>query len=279
MSNEFPVLSAETITPGIARLRLRAPRVARHWRPGQFVIVRGDDDGERIPLTVVETDPDGSIVLVIQAVGATTDRLCSMVAGDTLADVAGPLGSPSEVDRFGRVVVVAGGVGVAVALPVARALIAAGNEVTAILGARSADRVILAAETEAAGCRVIVATEDGSLGIHGMVTDALGDVLAGEGRVDRVFTAGPIPMMTAVAEATRRHGITTIASLNPIMVDGTGMCGGCRVRIAGEMRFACVDGPEFDAHAVDFDTLARRNAAYAAWEADARRGACREVPA
>jgi ferredoxin--NADP+ reductase len=248
------------------RLVVQAPRVAAHARPGQFVILRLDDSGERIPLTICDSDAeDGSITLVVQAVGSTTTRLCEKASGDHLADVVGPLGKPTNVQLFGSCAVVAGGVGAAIMLPVARALQACGNDVIGFIGARDSTHLLLIDELEATCHGVETATEDGSAGTTGFVTKCLGAHLATTS-VDRVFTAGPVPMMAAVAETTRPHGIPTIASLNPIMVDGTGMCGGCRVRVAGETRFACVDGPEFDGHDVDFDSLQRRNDAYQDFE-------------
>jgi len=269
----FSVLDTRPVAPGVTRLEIDAPRVARYWKPGQFVIVRVDDEGERIPLTVVDADPaTGRITLIVQEVGHTTGRLTRVSAGGAIADVVGPLGRPSEIEAYGHVAVVGGGVGTAVAFPTARALHAAGNRVTVVVGARTADFVILADEIRDAGCDLIVATEDGSAGVKGLVTGPLEELIETD-IVDRVIAAGPIPMMRAVAETTRSGAIPTMVSLNPIMVDGTGMCGGCRVRVGGEMKFACVDGPDFDAHLVDFDGLARRNRTYldferAALEAD-----------
>jgi len=270
MVARFSVLDNRPIAPAVHRLLIRAPRVARYWAPGQFAIVRVDGEGERIPLTVVDADDEeGTIVLVVQAVGYTTDRLVAVPAGGLLADVVGPLGRPSDIEWYGHVAVVGGGVGTAVAFPTARALRQAGNRVSVIVGARTSNHVVLADEIRASGCDLIVATEDGSLGVTGLVTDALGPLLA-TGDIDRVVAAGPIPMMQAVAEQTRPLGIPTVVSLNPIMVDGTGMCGGCRVVVGGEMRFACVDGPEFDGHLVDFAGLALRNRTYLEAERAAR---------
>ncbi|MGI9529638.1 MAG: sulfide/dihydroorotate dehydrogenase-like FAD/NAD-binding protein [Acidimicrobiia bacterium] len=266
MSGRFLIREASTVGPGVSRLIVEAPRVADHAHPGQFVIVRATADGERIPLTICEHDPDsGTIVLVVQDVGRTSRDICSLETGDELADVLGPLGLATQVDRFGTCIVVAGGVGTAIALPVARSLAEAGNEVIAIWGFGTADQAILTAEIEAAASRSIVVTEDGSAGEAGLVTNVLADIMKNIS-VDRVFAVGPIGMMKAVADLTRPAGIPTIASLNPIMVDGTGMCGGCRVSVGGETRFACVDGHEFDAHLVDFDQLAARNTAYRSFE-------------
>ena len=266
MEDVHRILNAEFIAPEVKRFEVEAPRVARYWRPGQFVIVRASEDGERIPLTVVEADPDaGTIVLIVQGIGKTTRTLNARDTGESIPDVAGPLGSPSDVESFGTVVVIGGGVGTAIAYPTARALAEAGNRVVAIVGARTADLLILIDELEAVADSVIVTTDDGTAGRGGFVTDALADVMA-EQAVDRVIAIGPLPMMSAIAASTLPHEIPTVVSLNPIMVDGTGMCGGCRVTVAGETKFACVDGPEFDAHGVDFELLAARNASYCEFE-------------
>jgi ferredoxin--NADP+ reductase len=266
MDRRFEIRKAETVGPDIVRLVVDAPRVAAHALAGQFVIVRANSRGERIPLTICEANtPNSSITLVVQAVGATTMQINAMAAGDHLSDVLGPLGAPTEVESFGRCVVVAGGVGAAIVLPVAHALSDAGNSVTAIVGARDADHLILVDELDAATDEVFITTDDGSAGLHGFVTDALAALVA-EGGIDYVFTAGPIPMMRAVAETTRHMRIPTVASLNPLMVDGTGMCGGCRVTVDGDSKFACIDGPEFDAHQVDFAALTMRNKAYLDFE-------------
>lgn len=262
----FVVLAAGLLAPDITRLRVSAPRVARYWEPGQFVILRVAEGGERIPLTVAAADRhEGSIDLVVQGVGKTTRLLNTLEVGDPIADVVGPLGTPSDIDRFGTVAVVGGGVGTAIALPTARALAQAGNRVVVIVGARNAGLVILVDELEALAAEVIVTTDDGTRGRSGLVTDALAEVIERE-EVHRVVAIGPIPMMRAVAELTRPPGIPTVVSLNPIMVDGTGMCGGCRVLVGGDTRFACVHGPEFDAHQVDFDVLSVRNQAYCEFE-------------
>jgi ferredoxin--NADP+ reductase len=239
--------------------------VAGAGGPGQFVIVRLGPGAERIPLTIADADPDrGSISLVIQAVGKSTRDLVALRPGDVIADVVGPLGRPSTLMTDGHAVCVAGGVGAAVVLPIATGLRQGGATVTSVLGARSRDRVVLATELAEQG-RVVVCTEDGSDGRQGLVTDALPEVL-GDGAAITVYAAGPVPMMRAVAELTRPLGIPTIVSLNPIMVDGTGMCGGCRVTVGGRMRFACVDGPDFDGHQVDFDELADRLTTYRTFE-------------
>ena len=276
MDPRFVISEAEAIGPDIVRLVVDAPRVAAHARPGQFVIVRANRGGERIPLTICASDAvHGSITLVVQAVGATTSQINAKRSGHRFEDILGPLGAPTDVGPFGKCVVVAGGVGAAIVLPVAKALSNASNDVTAIVGARDADHLILLDEMTAATATVIITTDDGSEGLHGFVTDALGHFITQES-VDYVFTAGPIPMMRAVADVTRATAIPTVASLNPLMVDGTGMCGGCRVTVGGTSRFACIDGPEFDAHEVDFEALSTRNKAYLDFES-CRLGETREA--
>jgi len=262
----FRIVRATPLAPGVNEIELEAPRIAKKQQPGQFVIIRIHDHGERIPLTIKGSDPErGTITLVVQAVGKTTTLLNELEAGDGILDVAGPLGKPSEIENFGRCVVVGGGVGTAIALPTARALKDAGNRVTAILGARTEDLIILESQLRESSDELFVMTDDGSYGGKGLVTDKLAELIAG-GDVDYVLAIGPVPMMRAVAEATRPHGIKTIVSLNSIMVDGTGMCGGCRVAVGDESKFACVDGPEFDAHQVDFQVLMQRNSMYREYE-------------
>ena len=263
----FRIIDAAFIAPSVKRFCIEAPRIARKHRAGQFVIVRVTETGERIPLTIAEADLEaGTITLIVQGVGKTTRMLNDLGGGGVVADVAGPLGMPSDIRRYGTVVVIGGGVGTAIAYPTAVALGEAGNHVIAIVGGRTKEYVILEDELRAVCDEVYPTTDDGSYGFHGFVTQQL-QALIDEGRtLDLVIAIGPIPMMRAVAEVTRPHGIHTVVSLNPIMVDGTGMCGGCRVSVGGETKFACVDGPEFDAHLVDFDLLARRNRAYLGFE-------------
>jgi ferredoxin--NADP+ reductase len=263
----FEVLEAADLAPDVRYLKIRAPKVARRRKPGQFVIVRVWDEGERIPLTIADADPDqGWIALIVQGVGKTTRQLNTATVGDRITDLAGPLGMPSRIEHFGNVVVIGGGVGTAIAYPTAAALHEAGNRVVAIIGGRSREYVILEREMRAVADEVYPTTDDGSYGYHGFVTGKLAELMASGPPIDLVLAIGPIPMMEAVAELTRPSGIETIVSLNPIMVDGTGMCGGCRVEVGGDMKFACVDGPEFDAHLVDFDLLTRRNRAYTEFE-------------
>jgi ferredoxin--NADP+ reductase len=264
----FAILEARLLAPDVKLFRIEAPRVARKRQAGQFVILRIHERGERIPITIAESDPArGSITIVVQGIGKTTRLLNSLEAGDAILDVVGPLGRPSEVERFGTVCVIGGGVGAAIAYPTAVALKQAGNRVVSILGGRTRSLVVLEDEIRATSDALHVTTDDGSYGEKGLVTDKLKALLDGGERLDYVLAIGPIPMMRAVAETTRPHRIKTVVSLNSIMVDGTGMCGGCRVSIAGKSQFACVDGPEFDAHQVDFQNLANRNAMYREMEA------------
>ena len=263
----YPILEARFLAPDVKRFDIAAPRVARKQRAGQFVIVRLHERGERIPLTIAEADPErGTITLVVQGVGKTTKLMNLLESGDAILDVVGPLGHASHVERFGTVAVLGGGVGTAIAWPTARAMKAAGNHVIAIVGARTRDAVILEQEMREASDECFVTTDDGSYGERGLVTGRLSALIASGRTLDLVLAIGPIPMMRAVAETTKPHGIRTIVSLNPIMVDGTGMCGGCRVIVGGKSKFACVDGPEFDAHEIDFTVLATRNAMYRAAE-------------
>jgi len=263
----YPILEAQSIAPDVRRIVVEAPKIAKKHRAGQFVIVRVTPDGERIPLTIAESNAEiGSITLFVQAIGRTTRLMSELEAGDCLVDVAGPLGRASEIKAYdGVAVVVGGGVGTAIAYPIACALADKGNRVIAIIGGRTKEYVLLEDQLRSHGIEVIPCTDDGSYGRKGFVTEALADVVADES-VGVVFTIGPVPMMSAVADVTKPGGIETIASLNPIMVDGTGMCGGCRVEVGGETKFACVDGPEFDAHEVNFRLLQRRNTSYRAFE-------------
>jgi ferredoxin--NADP+ reductase len=268
----FPIVEAEFLAPDVKRFVIGAPRIARKRQAGQFVIVRVYDRGERIPLTIADGDPGrGSITLIVQGIGKTTRLMNRLGPGDALLDVVGPLGKPSEVRQYGTVVVIGGGVGAAIAYPTAKAMHQAGNHVVSILGGRTRDLVLLESEIRAISDEVFVTTDDGSYGRKGLVIDPLKELLAAGRPIGLVLAVGPVRMMQAVAEVTRPHGIHTVVSLNSLMVDGTGMCGGCRVITAAGARFACVDGPEFDAHTVDFDVLAQRNRAYADREAEALR--------
>ena len=265
----YEVLSNETITPVLHRMVIRAPRIAAARQPGQFVIVRAAEGEERIPLTIADDDAKaGTITLFIQAVGASTRVIVSTPVGASLRDIAGPLGQPTHIEKWGRVACVGGGVGTAVLYPLAKALAQAGNEVTTIIGGRTASLIILKDELAAFSKEVLITTEDGSMGRKGFVTMELTDMMADPARrPDTIFAIGPVPMMRAVAELTRPEAIPTYCSLNPIMIDGTGMCGGCRVLLDGQPKFACVDGPEFDAHKVDFANLLDRLGTYREHEA------------
>lgn len=263
----FKILQAQFIAPNIKRFIIAAPRIARKHKPGQFVIIRLYEEGERIPLTIERSDPArGTINMVVQSIGKTTHLLNSLEAGDSILDVVGPLGKPSEIENFGTVVIMGGGVGTAMAYPTAAALKRAGNLVLTIIGGRSKDLVILESEMREVSDAVMVTTDDGSYGEKGLVTDILKKLIASGTKIDLVLAVGPIPMMKAVADVTRKEAIRTVVSLNPIMIDGTGMCGGCRVLVDGKSEFACVDGPEFDADRVDFAVLVQRNAMYRAAE-------------
>jgi ferredoxin--NADP+ reductase len=265
------ILARTNLSPNVTRLDVSARRIAEIRRPGQFVIVRSKKGDERIPLTIADSDPArGTIALVIQAVGKATRALTALEVGDAIRDVAGPLGNPTELIASGRALCIGGGVGTAVVHPIAQALHAGGVQVVSVIGGRSKDWVIFEEELKKCG-DVIVCTDDGSYGRPGFVTCAAKELLAGGG-IDVVYAVGPVLMMRAIAELTRPFGVRTIVSLNPVMVDGTGMCGGCRVDVGGETKFACVDGPEFDGHKVDFDHLADRLQTYREFErrADAR---------
>jgi ferredoxin--NADP+ reductase len=259
----FRIQQAQLLAPGIKRFVIEAPRIARKQQPGQFVILRIYEEGERIPLTIESSDASaGTINIVVQAVGKTTHMLHGLKAGDSLANVVGPLGKPSEIKKFGTVVVIGGGVGTAMAYPTASALKHAGNDVISIIGARNKELIILEREMRAVSDTLIVTTDDGSYGLKGFVTDWLRELITRGTQIDLVLAVGPVVMMRAVAELTRPSGIRTLVSLNPIMIDGTGMCGGCRVLVDGKSQFACVDGPEFEADRVNFDVLVQRNAMY-----------------
>jgi len=253
------ILTKEQLTPETYRVRVRAPRIAKKRQPGQFVVLRVSRAGERIPLTIADADPQSlSITLVFQVVGRTTRQLAALGPGDEICDVVGPLGRPTELQDREHVVCMGGGLGIALIYPIATALRPRTTRLTGIISARSAALLFMEDQLGSTCDELLVATDDGSRGHHGFPTALLEEMLAGGRHVDAVYAVGPVPMMAAVAEVTRPFGVKTIASLNPIMLDGTGMCGGCRVTVGGETRFACVDGPEFDAHQVDFQELARR---------------------
>lgn len=259
VSTVYTIVSKKELGPQLKLMEIQAPEIAAKAKPGQFVILRVDEKGERIPLTIADFDRSrGTITIIFQEVGRSTVDLGSLNKGDVLQDFVGPLGRPSEIENFGRVICIGGGVGIAPVYPITRALYEADNHVVAIIGARTAAALILQEEMAQVSHKLIKVTDDGTAGSKGMVTDPLRDLLKEE-KFDRVIAIGPLPMMQAVSETTREYRIPTIVSMNPIMVDGTGMCGACRVEVGSKTKFACVDGPEFDGHQVDWN-LARRRA-------------------
>ena len=270
------ILKKEQLSDSVWRLRLHAPRIAQKRKAGQFVILRPLSDSERIPLTIANADAaQGWIEIIFQAVGSTTLQLRGLGAGESVHDLVGPLGKPTHVEKYGRVLCMGGGVGVAPLYPITSALFAAGNDVTAVIGARSKELIILESDIAAVSARLQIATDDGSYGVKGFVTDILKGLLengrqAADPAFDAAFVIGPMMMMKAVCGLTVAAGIKTYASLNPIMIDGTGMCGGCRVTVGGQTKFACVDGPEFDASLIDWDETVMRLGSYKSFEAQAR---------
>ena len=273
----YKILDKKMLSAGVFQFEIEAPRVAKKTQPGQFIILRVNEEGERIPLTVADFNREkGSITIIFQVVGATTELLSQLEAGDNILDFVGPLGKPSEiVPDLGTVVCIGGGIGVAPVHPIARAMKEAGNKVISIMGARSKDILIMEDEMKKASDEVLITTDDGSYGIHGFVTTALVQLIERGEKPAVVYAIGPVVMMRSVVEATRPLGIKTIVSLNPIMVDGTGMCGGCRVQVGDETKFACVDGPEFDGHQVDFKGLMARQGMYREQESEAKEHNCR----
>jgi len=257
------IIQKRELGPNVKLMEIEAPLVAKKEKPGQFVVLRVHEDGERIPLTITESNIEkGTITLIFQEVGKTTKQLGQINVGDNIVDLVGPLGTPADIKYFGTVVVVGGGAATAVAYPEARELKKAGNKVITIIGARNKDLIILEDQMKAFSDELYITTDDGSKGHHGLVTDVLKQLIEKGVKIDLVVAIGPAIMMKVVAEVTRPYKIKTIASLNPIMVDATGMCGVCRVSIGGKTKFACVDGPEFDAHLVDFDLLMARQRMY-----------------
>ena len=263
----YKILEARSVGLNIKQFVIEAPRIARKHQPGQFVILRLHDKGERIPLTIKASDPQaGTVTIVVQAIGKTTSLLNCLEAGDSILDIVGPLGHPSEIENFGTAVILAGSVGTAMALPTAYALKQAGNHVVFIEGSRNKEMVVFEDEVRSSSSEAYVMTDDGSYGEQGLVTKKLDELIAAGRKIDFVLAVGPVPMMRAVAHITAPLGIKTMVSLNSIMVDGTGMCGGCRVLLGNQSKFACVDGPEFDASKVNFEVLMQRNAMYRAKE-------------
>ena len=263
----FAIIRKEDLAAGIKLFEIEAPQIAAKARPGQFIILRIDEKGERIPLTIADFDRDkGTITLISQEVGRTTADLGKMATGDKILDLVGPLGKASAIEKYGRVVCIGGGVGIAPVYPITRALKAAGNEVISIIGARTAEQLILQEEMGAVSDHIYITSDDGSIGQEGFVTNVLARLLADGVQIDLIIAIGPLPMMESVAETSRAYGVKTIVSMNPIMVDGTGMCGACRVAVGSETKFACVDGPEFDGHLVDWQLARSRSRMFLAEE-------------
>jgi NAD(P)H-flavin reductase len=259
----FTILKKQELVPTIYLMDINAPRIAKKAQPGQFVILRIDETGERIPLTIADFDrKKGTITMIFQAVGKTTTKLSTLKIGDAILDFIGPLGNPAHIEKDGTVILVGGGVGVAPVFPQARAFKEAGNKVISIIGARSANLLLWEDRMREFSDELYITTDDGTKGHHGFVTDIVKKILEGGTKVDRVIAIGPPVMMRAVAGVTRPFNVKTVVSLNSIMVDGTGMCGACRVLVGNETKFACVDGPEFDAHLVDFTLLMNRLSMY-----------------
>ncbi len=271
----FKIVKKQPLNPTVTKMVVEAPLVARKAKAGQFIILRASDDGERIPLTIAGYDREaGTVDIIFQIVGGTTMELNALNEGDYLPDFVGPLGNASEVEGFKKVAVVGGGVGCAIALPVAQALHANGCEVHSIVGFRTRDLVILEDEFNACSSKVCMMTDDGTYGTKGLVTNALEQLINEGNEYDEVIAIGPVIMMKFVCMLTKKYDIKTVISMNPIMIDGTGMCGGCRLTVGGETKFACVDGPDFDGHLVDFDEAMKRGAMYRDFEAHAREAGC-----
>ena len=271
----YRIVKKRVLNPTVSLMEIEAPAVARKAEPGQFIILRVDEEGERIPLTIADFDREkGTVTIIYQVVGATTEKLNHKEEGQFLQDFVGPLGRATETEGLKRVAVVGGGVGTAIAYPVAKKLHDVGCHVDLIVGFRNKDLVILEEEFKAASTNLIIGTDDGSYGKKALVTDLLKEQIEAGAKYDRVITIGPVIMMKFVCELTKQYDIPTVVSMNPIMIDGTGMCGGCRLSVGGETKFACVDGPEFDGHKVDFDEAMARGAMYKDFERHAYEAAC-----
>lgn len=271
----YRIVKKRVLNPTVSLMEIEAPAVARKAEPGQFIILRVDEEGERIPLTIADFDREkGTVTIIYQVVGATTEKLNHKEQGEFLQDFVGPLGRATETEGLKRVAVVGGGVGTAIAYPVAKKLHDVGCHVDLIVGFRNKDLVILEDEFKAASTNLIIGTDDGSYGKKALVTDLLKEQIEAGAKYDRVITIGPVIMMKFVCELTKKYDIPTVVSMNPIMIDGTGMCGGCRLSVGGETKFACVDGPEFDGHKVDFDEAMARGAMYKDFERHAYEEAC-----
>ncbi len=270
------IVRKKVLNPTVQLMEIDAPLIAAKAEPGQFIILRTDEDGERIPLTIADYDREnGTVTIIFQIVGATTEKLSHLEEGDFICDFAGPLGRKTETDGLKKVAVVAGGVGCAIAYPVAKKLHENGAEVHSIVGFRTKDLVILSDEFSRVSDKLAIMSDDGSIGEKGLVTDALRKLIDSGEKYDEVIAIGPLVMMKFVSKLTKEYGIKTVVSMNPIMIDGTGMCGGCRLTVGGETKFACVDGPEFDGHLVDFDEAMARGAMYKTFEREAHAHACR----
>ena len=271
----YRIVKKRVLNPTVSLMEIEAPAVARKAEPGQFIILRVDEEGERIPLTIADFDRQaGTVTIIYQVVGATTEKLNHKEEGEFLQDFVGPLGRATETEGLKRVAVVGGGVGTAIAYPVAKKLHDVGCHVDLIVGFRNKDLVILEDEFKAASTNLIIGTDDGSYGKKALVTDLLKEQIEAGAQYDRVITIGPVIMMKFVCQLTKQYDIPTVVSMNPIMIDGTGMCGGCRLSVGGETKFACVDGPEFDGHKVDFDEAMARGAMYKDFERHAHEAAC-----
>lgn len=258
----FKIVEKKVLNPTVVSITVEAPNAARRAKAGQFIILRTDEDGERVPFTIANADPEkGTVTVIYQIVGATTRRLAEFEEGDELADFVGPLGRPSEIEGE-NVVVIGGGVGCAIALPTAKAFHEAGKHVDTIAGFRNKDLVILEDEFKDVSDHYYLMSDDGSAGEKGLVTSKLEELIQSGQKIDKVIAIGPLIMMKFVCELTKKYDIPTVVSMNPIMIDGTGMCGGCRLMVDGQMKFACVDGPDFDGHLVDFDAAMSRNRQY-----------------
>lgn len=272
---KYRILEKKRLNPTVTLMKIEAPMVAKKAKAGQFIILRTDENGERIPLTVADYDREkGSVTIIFQVVGATTEALNHMNEGDCLHDFVGPLGKPTNIEGKRRVAVVGGGVGCAIAYPVAKAFAEMGTEVHTVAGFRTKDLVILEEEFAAVSSRFVKMSDDGSWGEKGLVTDALRALIEEGVEYDEVITIGPLPMMKFVCKLTKEYNIKTVASMNPIMIDGTGMCGGCRLTVGGQTKFACVDGPEFDGHLIDFDEAIARSSMYKPFERHAHESTC-----
>ena len=268
----FKIVTKRVLNEAVVLMEIEAPFIAKKAQPGQFIIFRIDEHGERVPLTIADFDREkGTVTIIYQIVGKSTEQLSKLNEGDAILDFVGPLGVPTHIEENAKsVCVVGGGVGCAIAYPQAKALFGRGIDTTVIAGFRNKDIVILEDEFKAASTNLIITTDDGSYGKQGFVTTALDELIQGGKKFDEVIAIGPVPMMKFVCDVTKKYGIKTTVFLNPIMIDGTGMCGGCRVTVGGETKYACVDGPDFDGHAVNFDELMKRNSTYREHEQNCR---------